>query len=922
MSGDWRYISDVATSVMLKSKNMDENLWKECGKWLIACNLLPFDHRINWKNAQIIDLVNSLRDGVLLCQLLNVLQPNCIDMKEVSLRPQMSQFLCLKNIRTFLQTCNTQFDIAESDLFEPYMLFDYTDFGRVLHTLSVLSHSPKAQITGVKGFPIEFSRCADYYNDDVYKNLEEVALESSQNGSYAEDTLVAFEFPSHASHSRRTHEEDIYEDLCYVTLRVGKDLSTEVHFPVVPIEKRDYCIKELVETEKNYIEALNMIVRHFMRPLKGTLREDDRKIVFLHIKELLEIHTGFHSDLFKACTTNQHRISQCFLHWKEKFVIYGDYCANLPKAQDLVEELCVKSEVINQSVLRCQTEASDGKFKLRDLLSLPMQRILKYHLLLNELLKNTTETHDDFIGLQRAYESMIDLGQFINEVKRDSETIQIISDIQASITDIDLPENTELKDYGRLLKDGEVKIRSQDNKLKNRYIFIFDKVMLMCKSIRGEQYSFKEAIALADYKVEGNPVVTNSSKYIKDKWSHYWHLVHKHEKSSYIFCAKTDFMKRKWVEAIEKAFDNVNPSSLRNTDHSFIMYTFETPTVCADCEKWLRGTFFQGYKCTVCNVGVHKCCIPSIRSCGAPSLPPRPPLPPSSPSVISSYSTDDDPLRSFDLTMRKVNGSACDDSKVRAVLTFEGDASLGQLSFEVDDILQVFQKEVNANDNKVWYEGKSMRTGDEGIFPAECVEPLQSRISYEDPGFTVPQNQDNTSNVIDFCINFDDYLWFAGSMDRETAQAVLEKLLSGAFLVRISPKQRGSYAISLNYNCQVKHMRVCITEEGHYYLSHTKFFKTIADLVKWYEEHSLAESFNGLNITLTYPYKKLLSTVEPIGYAIAVYSFTGESSNLLTLRKGDRIAILSKSGEEKGWWKGQINDRIGYFPLAYVTEIH
>lgn len=97
---------------------------------------------------------------------------------------------------------------------------------------------------------------------------------------------------------------------------------------------------------------------------------------------------------------------------------------------------------------------------------------------------------------------MVDLGQYINEVKRDSETLQIIADIQASISDLEMPENTQLKDYGRLLKDGELKMRSHDDsRLKNRYLFVFDKVMLMCKSIKGEQYSFKEALILADYQV-------------------------------------------------------------------------------------------------------------------------------------------------------------------------------------------------------------------------------------------------------------------------------------------------------------------------------------------------------------------------------------------------------------------------------------
>jgi len=357
---------------------------------------------------------------------------------------------------------------------------------------------------------------AEYYNDDVYRNLEDIAL----NGQH-EDAMVAFDFPivhssSHSSASRRTHEEDIYEDLCYVTLRLGREREKTINLE--PIEKRDYCIKELVETEKNYCDALLMIITHFMKPLSKLLRTEDRKTIFMHVKYLSEIHSRFYHELCKTCSltninsnsnishnntnNNNYKISTCFITFKDKFVIYGDYCANLPKAQELIDDICNRDQLISQSVTKCQLKANDGKFKLRDLLSLPMQRILKYHLLLSELIKSTSDSHEDYTGLQKAHNSMVDLGLYINEVKRDTETIEIIRDIQQSITDLDMPENTELKDYGRLLKDGELRIRShEETRLKNRYIFVFDKVMLMCKSIIGEQYSYKEALILADYQV-------------------------------------------------------------------------------------------------------------------------------------------------------------------------------------------------------------------------------------------------------------------------------------------------------------------------------------------------------------------------------------------------------------------------------------
>lgn len=41
------------------------------------------------------------------------------------------QFLCLKNIRTFLKVCHDRFGLRNSELFDPFDLFDVRDFGKV-----------------------------------------------------------------------------------------------------------------------------------------------------------------------------------------------------------------------------------------------------------------------------------------------------------------------------------------------------------------------------------------------------------------------------------------------------------------------------------------------------------------------------------------------------------------------------------------------------------------------------------------------------------------------------------------------------------------------------------------------------------------------------------------------------------------------
>ena len=70
---------------------MADLLWKECADWLVRCQVIRPDHRVKWDTSNTIDLAHTLRDGVLLCHLLNSFIPGCIDLKEINLRPQMSQ---------------------------------------------------------------------------------------------------------------------------------------------------------------------------------------------------------------------------------------------------------------------------------------------------------------------------------------------------------------------------------------------------------------------------------------------------------------------------------------------------------------------------------------------------------------------------------------------------------------------------------------------------------------------------------------------------------------------------------------------------------------------------------------------------------------------------------------------------------------
>ena len=140
--------------------NDGEPLWKSCASWLCDLEILPDNHRVLRHDATMRDLAYALRDGVLLCHVASTVCPGSVDLKNVNQRPQMAQFLCLKNIKIFLTACREKFSLKETDLFQPSMLYDYTDFARVLQTLSKLSNCDvaKKKKGDVHGFPQPLGR--------------------------------------------------------------------------------------------------------------------------------------------------------------------------------------------------------------------------------------------------------------------------------------------------------------------------------------------------------------------------------------------------------------------------------------------------------------------------------------------------------------------------------------------------------------------------------------------------------------------------------------------------------------------------------------------------------------------------------------------------------------------------------------------
>ncbi|KAF7708996.1 guanine nucleotide exchange factor VAV3 [Silurus meridionalis] len=822
--------------------------WRQCALWLIGCRVLPQSHRVTSDTARAFDLAQSLRDGVLLCQLLNNLHPQTINLKEINLRPQMSQFLCLKNIRTFLSACCEVFGMKKSELFEAFDLFDLRDFGKVIDTLSKLSNTTIALQTGIRPFPTEVS----VEGEDIYNHLEDLV---DENGVDDEEDLYDCVYDDDGG-------GEVYEDL--MKMEAGappKQAETDI---------RSCCLAEIKQTEEKYSETLESIEKYFLRPLEQFLSSSEINKVFINIPDLVKVHKSLLQEVQNSIShQSASNLYQIFIDHKERLLIYGKYCSQVETAIAYLDELCKEKEDVRQKLEVCSKRANNGKFTLRDLLVVPMQRVLKYHLLLQELVKHTNDAAEKS-NLRTALDAMKDLAQYVNEVKRDNETLREISQYQKSIENLNQP----LLNYGRPKGDGEVRVLTVDKRTKqDRHIFLFDAAVIVCKR-RGDVYEMKEVIDLHNFKITNNPTSDKENR----KWSYGFYLTHNQGRSGFEFFFKTKELKKKWLEQFGMAVSNIRPENGTNNQHEFRMHTFERITACSSCKMLLRGIFNQGYQCSKCGEGAHKECLARVLMCGKGS----------GSDMGSSRTQDRSHSRRADPGL----------PKMLAIRDYRGDPmpQIGPaLNIQQGDIIELIRADLHST----WWQGKVLTTREVGFFPSNAVKPCPCARP----------------------IDYSSQTWFAGGMLRVQAEATLLNRQNSTYLVRHRGHDSNEYAISIKFNNDVKHIKI-LTRDGYFQIAENRRFRSIMELIEYYKNHSLKEGFRTLDTTLQFAYREPengVLTPKVIGVAIARYDFSSRDMRELSLQEGDMVRIYSKS-TTNGWWRGEVNGRVGWFPSTYVEE--
>ncbi|XP_035141702.3 pleckstrin homology domain-containing family G member 2 isoform X4 [Callithrix jacchus] len=311
--------------------------------------------------------------------------------------------------------------------------------------------------------------------------------------------------------------------------------------------------REIVETERAYVRDLRSIVEDYLGPLLdgGVLGLSMEQVgtLFANIEDIYEFSSELLEDLEN--TSSAGSIAECFVQRSEDFDIYTLYCMNYPSSLALLRELSLSPPAAlwlqeRQAQLR-------HSLPLQSFLLKPVQRILKYHLLLQELGKHWAEGPG--AGgremVEEAIVSMTAVAWYINDMKRKQEHAARLQEVQRRLGGWTGPE---LSAFGELVLEGSFRGGGGGGpRLRGgeRLLFLFSRMLLVAKR-RGLEYTYKGHIFCCNLSVSESPRDPLGFK-VSDL------TIPKHR---HLLQAKNQEEKRLWIHCLQRLFFENHPASI------------------------------------------------------------------------------------------------------------------------------------------------------------------------------------------------------------------------------------------------------------------------------------------------------------------------------------------------------------------------
>ncbi|KAG2379024.1 hypothetical protein C9374_007662 [Naegleria lovaniensis] len=229
-----------------------------------------------------------------------------------------------------------------------------------------------------------------------------------------------------------------------------KKVKTEEEKEIERKELRWEVIAEIIKTEENYVEGLNHLERFYIKPLralgsatqhvKPVITQKDLSYIFDKMTVIKSVNEGFLKQLkmldlsFETQDEPAKSIGLFFKRTLPMFKVYTDYVNNYNSIATRVKDMMKENPSFDSYMNEMERNArKQGKVGFFSYMIQPVQRLPRYTLLVNELLKHTPESHPDYKNLCDASELSKQVSSHVNSAMNVLQNQLKMTEINSSI---------------------------------------------------------------------------------------------------------------------------------------------------------------------------------------------------------------------------------------------------------------------------------------------------------------------------------------------------------------------------------------------------------------------------------------------------------------------------------------------------------